>query len=334
MIKLTRTSVLYGMAAIVALGFSVERLNAQDEAPLAASPSPPPDVQKHEKHGKPPVPPGKSPETAELLQMMKLSRVDIEQRKADKNQRQLPAADEEPPEVKERKKVDRAPDPTGLSPDVEELLDKVRNQPGGAVKLERARKAGAKIPPGKAGGATPEAGRERSPGPRMDGADFEFSSAEQQQPTLKATRNASAQSVAGFGSLSVADMFSYTSSTSGTMSASGVWGPLSHYGPGTHGAVGSLDVKPFLSVYLNVTSPGWYLINVVATKGNASLRKYGPGSGTPPLYPLLTRWENSSNSYVYVSYPHLVNLAAGGHYLYWIPDPGWFHVSEVSVTKF
>jgi hypothetical protein len=111
----TGRSVLYGLAAAVALGVSAECLKAQDEAPLPASPNPPPDMQEREKVGKPPAPPGKSPEVDELLQKLRLTRADIEQKKADKNQKELPAATDEPPDVKERKKVEKPPKPRLLS---------------------------------------------------------------------------------------------------------------------------------------------------------------------------------------------------------------------------
>jgi hypothetical protein len=87
-------------------------------------------------------------------------------------------------------------------------------------------------------------------------------------------------------------------------------------------------------VLVNVTNPGWYLINLVASKGKASLRKAGPPTGTPPVYPLMTQWDNSASANWYEWYPHVVNLAAGWHYFYWIPEGGVsFWVPEVSVTK-
>jgi hypothetical protein len=82
-----------------------------------------------------------------------------------------------------------------------------------------------------------------------------------------------------------------------------------------------------------VTNPGWYLINFVATRGKASLRKAGPTSGTPPLYPLMIQWDHTASANFWESYPHVLNLAAGWHYFYWVPQSGYFYAWEVSVTK-
>jgi hypothetical protein len=201
---------LYAAVAAVALGLSAERVNAQEEAPLPATPTPPPDVQEREKMAKPPAHPGKSPEVDELLQKLRLTRADIEQRKADKTQRELPATAEEPPDVKERKKVEKPPAPPARSPDLEELIEKIRKQPGGAEKLERARRGGARIPPGGAGGATLESSPERMPGPRVEGPVFALLSSAEQQTVLRVTKTAAYQTVAGLGSLQVWDNFPWT----------------------------------------------------------------------------------------------------------------------------
>jgi hypothetical protein len=322
--NVTGLSCLYGVAAAVALGLSAERLNAQ-EAPLPATPTPPPDVQEREKVGKPPAPPGRSPEVDELLQKLRLTRADIERRKAEKAERELPATADEPPDVKERKNVEKPPAPPARSPNLDELLEKIRKQPGGAEQLERAKRSGAQIPPARAGGATLESSPERMAGPRMDGPVFGSFSTTEQQTVLKATRAAPYSNVAGFGYLYVSDIFPYTSTTST------IWGPYLRYASPNYPLVGSLDVKSWMSTSVNVTNPGWYLINFVATKGKASLRKYDPASSPP--YPALTQWDNSTSPNYYESYPQVVNLAAGYHYFYWIPEAGWFYVSEVSLMK-
>jgi hypothetical protein len=319
---------LYAAVAAVSLGLSAERVNAQEEAPLPATPTPPPDVQEREKVGKPPAHPGKSPEMDELLQKLRLTRADIEQRKADKAEKQLPATAEEPPDVKERKKNEKPPAPPARSPDLDELIEKIKKQPGGAERLERAKRGGARIPPGRAGGATLESSPERMPGPRLDSPVFALLSTAEQQNVLRVTRSAPLQSVSGLGTLEVWDNFPWTSLYAGW------WGVFFRYTIPNDVIVGSSDVRPFLTVRVNVTNPGWYLINVVATKGKASLRKYGPPTGTPPMYPLMTQWDNSASANWYEWYPHVVNLAAGWHYFYWIPDGGvWFWIPEVSVTK-
>jgi hypothetical protein len=259
--KVTGLRCLYAAVAAVALGLSAERVSAQEEAPLPATPTPPPDVQEREKVAKPPAPPARSP---------------------------------------------------GL----EELVEKVRKQRGGEEKLERARRDGARIPAGRGGGAALESS------PVLD-----LSSSAEQQNVMKATRAAPEQSVAGVGNLYVID-FSPRQTSALTM-----WGPY-HGWASSWPITGNFDMKPFVSASVQVVSTGWYLINFAAVRGKASLRKAGPTSGTPAMYPLLAQWDNSASASPWESYPHVVNLAAGYHYFYWVPDPHWyFYVSEVTVTK-
>jgi hypothetical protein len=93
-------------------------------------------------------------------------------------------------------------------------------------------------------------------------------------------------------------------------------------------------MKPFVSASVQVVSTGWYLINFAAVNGKASLRKAGETSGRPAMYPLLAQWDNTASASPWESYPHVLNLAAGYHYFYWVPDPNWyFYVTEVTVTK-
>jgi hypothetical protein len=324
--NVTGLSCLYGVATAVALGLSAQRVNAQ-EAPLPATPTPPPDFQEREKVGKPPAPPGRSPEVDELLQKLRLTRADIERRKAEKAERELPAAADEPPDVKGRKNVEKPPAPPARSPNLDELLEKIRKQPGGAEQLERAKRSGAQIPPARAGGATLESSPERMAGPRVDGPVFGSFSTGEQQTVLKATRAAPNTSVAGLGALYVWDGFPYNTNSQ-TM-----WGGYYRSANPSDPAVGSYDVRPYLGFTLNVTNPGWYLVNLVATRGKAGLRKYGTPSGTPAMYPLMTQWDNSASANYYESYPYVVNLAAGWHYFYWVPEAGYFWVTEVSVMK-
>jgi hypothetical protein len=323
----TGRSVLYGIAAAVALGFSVEGMNAQDETPLPASATPPPHVQEREKVGKPPAP-GKSPQVDELLQKLRLSRADIEQRKADKSQKELPAATDEPPAVKERKKVGKPPDFPGRSPAPEELLDKIRKQPGGAERLERARKAGAKIPPGRAGGAALDLRPGRMSGPRVEGPAFDIEVDAEQLPTLRVTKPAPSQNVAGLGSLAVTDYILFSSGY--PYSYPSYWGVLyRNANPNSPG--GDIDLKPFMELNLTVSNPGWYIINIVATRAKASLRRWNSATNT---YVAVTQWDYGAFAFYAESYPYLVNLAAGNHYFYWVPEVEYALVLEASVMKF
>ena len=82
---------------------------------------------------------------------------------------------------------------------------------------------------------------------------------------------------------------------------------------------------------VNVTNPGWYIVNFLASKGRASLKRFDPTSNPP--YVAVTQWDNSASANQYESYPVVVNLAAGYHYFYWIPEAGYFWLSEVSLMK-
>jgi len=149
-------SLRYGMAVGLGLGFGPRWVSAQDEAPLPASPTQPPDVQEREQRAKILKPPGQQPDVDQLLQKLRLSRADIERRKADKSEPELPAAAEEPPDVKEQKKAGKAPKPAPPSPDLQLLLQKIRKQPGGAEKLEKAKKrVGARRNPARIGRRVP-----------------------------------------------------------------------------------------------------------------------------------------------------------------------------------
>lgn len=313
-------TVRYGMAVGIALGLRAGWMSAQDEAPLPASPNPPPEVQEREKLAKPPAPPGQSPQADQLLQKLHLSRAEIEQRKADKAQQELPASGDEPPDVKERKKM-KAPEPPGRSPDVQELIEKVRKQPGGAEKLERAKKA-------KTGGPALQSSAERMPGPRMDGPIIGYPEVEQQPIGLRVTKAAPDHVVPGLGSMWGMDYMPWTSGSQGQ------WGPLNRDANPNYAIVGGpIDIKPFLQAGIYLANPGYYLINFVAVKDKASLRKWDPVSRT---YLDVAQWDNAESPNWYESYPYVAKLAAGYHYFYWLPEPSTvsnIYVTEVSVSK-
>ena len=106
------------------------------------------------------------------------------------------------------------------------------------------------------------------------------------------------------------------------------WGPYWRVAT-TNSVVGPVDAKPYVWASVNVTNPGWYILNFVASRGKASLRKWDGSS-----FPIQTQWDYTTSPNPYESYPAFFNLAAGSHYFCWVPDPGYFYVSEVSLTKF
>ena len=115
-----------------------------------------------------------------------------------------------------------------------------------------------------------------------------------------------------------------------------VWAPLVRE-KGAHYLVGSYDLKSFMQINLYVQSAGYYLINVVAARVFAAeLRKYGAGMCCPYAVVAGGQWSNANPGYTaYLSYPVVLNLAAGQHYLYWVPTSvdASASVSEISVTK-
>jgi hypothetical protein len=324
MVTLIGRSVRCGMAVGLALGFQAGRVSAQDEAPLPASPTPPPEVQEREKLARAPTPPGPQADVDLLLQKIHLNRAAIEQRKAAKNELELPASADEPPDVKEQKRLEKSPKPAPRSPDLQELVEKIRMRPGGAEKLDKAKKAGARIP-GPQG--APQLSPPRVPGPRMDAPVLGDASPEEQQNVLRVTKSASNVSVPGLGSMWGMDYMPWTSVYQGT------FGPLDRIAdPNNKIAGGPIDIKPYMQAGIYLINPGYYLINFVAMQVTATLRRYDPVTRT---YSDVAKWDNSQGC-VYDSYPYVARLAAGYHYFYWLPEAPTvcdIYLTEVSVTK-
>jgi hypothetical protein len=240
----------------------------------------------------------------------------------------LPATPTPPPDVQERQKVEKPPAPPARSPGLEELIEKISRQPGGAEKLDRAERGGARIPRGRTGRPTLEPSPERKPGPRVEGPVLSLSSTAEQQNVMKVTRAASAQSVAGLGEMWVLDFVPLYTTASTTL-----WGPYNRWAS-SWPFTGNFDIKPFMTAAVKVDATGWYLINFAAARGKASILKAGQIYGT---YPLMVTWDHSASANEWEWYPHVVNLAAGWHFFYLVPDPNYpnwhFYVTEVSVTK-
>ena len=302
---------------------SAGSLAAQDP-PLPASATPPPDVLERQRM-QPPTAAARLPQHPASTQ----EPPDAVER------RRLPAppggaglllhaaATQEPPDVAEQRRASAPPPPPARSPTLNELLDLIRARPDGPGILDRARRGGARIPSPLEGpigvwlGGGPDAGYNREHLPSETLA--------QQATSMKVTLDAPQITVSGLGSLSAYAYWSYTQSVS-------VWGPLIRFTTSNHWLTGgSHDVHPFFVLYVNVTTAGYHLINVVATGVAAELRK----STTTSPYPILSggQWDNSSTT-GYISYPIVLNLAAGMHYFYWLPNtPRNVYVLEASVTK-
>jgi hypothetical protein len=108
------------------------------------------------------------------------------------------------------------------------------------------------------------------------------------------------------------------------------WGPLN---PIPHPDVPSspvgaaYDVKPYMSIFLNATTAGWYIISVSATQTAAEARRY-----VSPAYQLVQSFPLPATTGVQ-PYPFLLQLAAGNHYFAWRSLGPSVGVVSVTVIK-
>jgi len=293
---------------------------AAQEKPLPAS-GQPPEVQQARSLSRPLG--TVAPQSVDqILHRLGVTRAEIERRKVSARAAALPATAMEPAEVVEAKRLVREQPARAHSASVKEILDALRRQPGGAAMIERARRAGARIP------------RETALNGDYDNphkAVFYFATREglapdaiQPTPTLRVTRTATSQSITGFGSLNATAYFPWYINSATT------WGPLlrSQLTSTASSPVGAAyDVKPYMGISFYASSAGWYAINVTAGQSGFEARHYTAGT-----YQLLTSFPKPATAGSN-PYPVLVNLAAGSHWFTWANlDYVW--VSEVSVIKF
>jgi hypothetical protein len=300
---------------------------AAQERPLPPSPPEPPELLGRERAQEPP-PVGGSPSVDELLQRAGVSRAELERRKASPPAPPLPPSpgrEQQQRELRElEERANERPPAPGRSPTLQDLLSSVRQQPGGAEVLERARRGGAQIPPGSEDDARDNLqARAARGGPSIEGATIELVPRRlTTQNVLKATRGAPSQTVSGLGSLSVYAHFPYW------LNEYTIWGPLARaeWNSTSNNVGGPYSVKPWVSMSVNVQNAGWYLINVQATQTGAELRRWTSSGYT--LVQTFTRPTTSG----YNAYPVVLNLEAGMHYFYWT-NMDWCYVSEVTVMK-
>jgi hypothetical protein len=303
---------------------------AAQERPLPPSPAPRAEPPGRERAPDPPAT-AASPSVEELLQRAGLTRAELERRKANPaSKAHPPSPTAEPPTPEERSRAERANEqpPAALrSPSLEELLSAVRQQPGGADVLDRARRAGARIPQASENGVEDDQSARRARGGPsvIASARTSIPRAFPTQTVLRVTRSAPSQTVSGLGSLSAEAFFPYRATNN-----IGVWGPLDRLSDQntTYSPVGGpFDVKSWVRITLTAQNAGWYLINVQATPTRAELRRY-----TFAGYELLMTFTKPTTS-GYNSYPVVLNLEAGSHGFYWA-NLDWFpYVSEVTVMK-
>jgi hypothetical protein len=242
---------------------------------------------------------------------------------AQARQAPLPASAVEPPELALLKRAAEKPSAAARSPSLKEVFDALRRQPGGAAMIERARRAGARIPRNVA--LEPDV-----PVDRLGTGTFSFaargtrSSSEtvQNTPTIRITRASWSQTITGFGKLYAYAWYPTWINTYPT------WGPLVRVAITSAGtSVGApYDVKPYMFIAFNATSAGWYVVNVVADQSAFEARHF-----TGVDYQLIQSFPKPPTAGSY-SYPVLVNLTAGQHYFTWA-NFDWIFVSEITVVK-
>lgn len=293
------------------------------EKPLPSS-AEPPDAHQVRRQPRPPTT-VVSPSIDQILRRLGVTRAEIARRKNAGRTTPLPASSAEPPEIAEMKRGMQASAAPARSPTIKEILDALRRQPGGAATIDRARRAGARIPR--------DASIDRYPQPRSPGASspYFFVAGDndlpvaglQPTPTVRATRASSYQTVAGVGSISVTAFFPFYINTSST------WGPLNRTQTTTPtNQVGApWDVKPYVFISFSAPVDGYYVINVVAGQSGFEARHYASGT-----YQLVQSFAKPAAVGTY-SYPVLLNLAHGSHYFTWA-NLDYTSVSEVSATKF
>ena len=202
------------------------------------------------------------------------------------------------------------PDPTPRKrPTKQELLEKIRQMPGGPEKIEEAKRRGARIGMGP----------------------VESESALSWLNPLR-VKEAEAQS-----------SYSLTLDPSNSWYSSSPYGSVAFHGSVNGGgwstAAGRLYIpssswttnlgiqvtKPLAYLKANVSSDGWYIVNFEAsvTSGTSVNMKHFEG-GT---YPTVESWTGSGIS----SYPALLELSAGWHYFYWINSSSTAYIYEVDV---
>jgi len=310
---------------LLPLMFTAATMTAQE--PAQPPTREPPDVQQLRRVPQPPREAAVAPSLDQILARLGITRAAIEQRKRAATAPALPAAVEEPADVAEQKRAANEREPAqARSPTLNELLDMLRQQPGGAAKLERARQAGARIPQDAAIEIHRASSSASSSGPSVANVEVDPATEARAVPatTLKVTRGSPLQTVTGMGTLSAAAVFPYTINTYTT------WGPFARLlsTNATMSPVGAVyDVKPYMSFGFNASSAGWYVLNVVASATGAETRRYSAGT-----YGLVQSFTKPATT-GYHSYPILLNLGAGYHYFTWTNLDSWIYVSEISALK-
>lgn len=269
-----------------------------------------------------PVAPHVSADVDELLARLGVSRAEVARRKADSTVKPRPATPTPPPELERGHATLPVPN-TAIaapppSPDVNELISKIRAMPGGQQAIDEAVRGGARIRPTAPpqDGESAEFRRTMRGGPFLDLESPPSNSVQATPFTLRMTPNAPSASIVVNASTYQGGITAYGAFTGsrypatstywymcgpGTWPTDPMWTPS---GTGRNGIV--MDIR--------VPTTGYYVVNFQAYGTKANLKHYENGA-----YPVVTTWDLTTTSGIQ-SYPALLYLAAGYHYFYWINE--------------
>lgn len=285
--------------------------------PLPAAVRPPPELGA-EGHEKPTAPPRRRASVDELLRVVggqPGGRETLEMARAGRPGQPLPAVAAGPQELRE---VRSAP-PVPRRPNVDQLLDIVRRQPGGVRKVDAAR------------------GRDRSQG----SDDRNSSRLLAWLSRVNPFRVEAASAATGFSiGLNYKNGWS-SSSPYAWAKFFGESGISSHDPPSPWlrgyamssgwGSFGHSIRNPLVSIHLRAPSSGWYVINVVnyGEPGfTAQMRHRGDGS-----YPILAEFQGPRAWGTWLDHPTLVYLSSGNHYFYYVVTSGMVSVASVNIDQ-
>ena len=272
-------------------GVAGQELPPRLEAPRGS----PPEVQQAEAASPTARTASKAPTRAQVLAKLEELKPGSTKPENLKGGKPLAAATTPPTDVGEA--GEKAPSPMaekGRAPTAAELLQKLRDLPGGAARLEEAKRRGAPI--SSRSGAVKRWVALLWP--------FAVANAWAQAPTaLGLTPAAPAVSTP-----MVANITFYRSMVYPSVN-------LAYVGLPADGAFAAAGAKPVGAVILvKIATPGWYVLNFTgyASIGttNAELQHYQAGGAWTPV----TTWQLPLTAKADLSFPALVELGAGTHY--------------------
>lgn len=273
-------------------GLAGQELPPRLEAPRGS----PPEVQQAEAAD--PIARAASKAPTRALVLAKLEELKPGSTKPENLKGGKPLAAATPPPAEAGSAGDQAPAPAaekGRAPASAELLQKLRELPGGAARLEEAKRRGAPISIGS--GSVKQWLALLWP--------FAVTDAWAQTPTaLALTPAAPAVSTPLLANLTFYRSMVYPSVN------------LAYIGLPADGSFAAAGGKPVGAVIrVNIATPGWYILNFTgyASVGttNAELQHYQAGGTWTPV----TTWQIPLTAKGDMSFPALVELGAGTHYL-------------------